>query len=132
MAFTAKCPFCGSPVSAYTRKCPECGAVNEYYVEHRESLPGAPETLEELQEYCAEREVPLDRMGFRLGEDDRSPCRFGIFEEAGVFTVYGNDPAGRRYVPYQGPDEKAGVRKLFAKLLDECHRLELYPENRQD
>ena len=53
-------------------------------------------------------------------------------EEAGVFTVYGNDPAGRRYVPYQGPDEKAGVRKLFAKLLDECHRLELYPENRQD
>ena len=78
------------------------------------------------------RSFPPLATGFSAGIPLSKRPGLWYIEEAGVFTVYGNDPAGRRYVPYQGPDEKAGVRKLFAKLLDECHRLELYPENRQD
>ena len=124
-----KCSFCGGAVTADQRKCPQCGAANEYYVEHHAGIAYAPKTMEEMRQYCAERRIPLLRMGFCIGRDNPNPRIFGIFEKEGVYTVYGNGPDGTRYVQYRGANEAEGVEKLFGKLLSECHLMGLYPEN---
>ncbi len=130
MASTSKCPYCGSTVRSDEQNCPGCGAPNELYVADSPKKITNPKTIAELQEYCAERGMPLPKMRFFIGEDFREPCAFGIYRDGDSFVVYKNKSGGDRIVRYSGPDEAAAVHELFVKLLDECHARGIYPENR--
>ena len=113
------CPFCNQLVEQDEQVCPHCGGENK-----------TPETIEELKAYCKLRGMPLPRMRFFIGENYEKPKAFGIYEEDGRYIVYKNKANGSRAVRYHGPDEKHAVRELFLKLLDECHKREIYPDGR--
>ena len=49
--------------------------------------------------------------------------------QGGNFVVCKNKSDDTRSVRCNGPDEAFAVRKLFTKLLDECHKRGIYPEN---
>ncbi len=129
MASTSKCPYCDGMVTSNEKICPHCGASNLNYVEDRPNVVMAPKTIEELKEFCAERGMPLLRMRFFIGEDFKEPCAFGIFKrEDGTVVVYKNKDTGVRAIRYEGPDEAFGVMELYLKLLDECHKRNIFPE----
>ena len=130
MASTSKCPFCGGVVRSDEKTCPHCGAVNRHYVEDTPRTVILPKTIEELQEYCAERGMPLLRMRFFIGEDYREPKAFGIYRDGENVVVYKNKGDGTRAVRYRGPDEAHGVNELFQKLLSECHNRGIYPDGK--
>ena len=77
MASTGKCKYCGAVVSSDERYCPNCGAPNEGFVTDSGRRIITPSTIEELKEYCAERNMPLLRMRFFIGEDQREPRAYG-------------------------------------------------------
>ena len=91
-----------------------------------------PETIEELKAYCEMRGMPLSRMRFFIGEDYPKARAFGIYEDGGRFIVYKNKANGERAVRYSGPDEAYAVRELFLKLLDECHRRDIWPDGKPE
>ena len=129
MASTCKCDYCGSFISTEDQTCPYCGASNYCYVEDTEKIITHPQTIEELQEYCAERGMPLARMRFFIGEDFKEPKAFGIFRDNnGDVVVYKNKANGTRAIRYKGPDERHGVDELYQKLLQECHNRGIYPD----
>lgn len=129
MASTNKCEYCGSTITSNDQKCPNCGATNPVYVEDTPRVILAPHTIEELQEYCAERGMPLLRMRFFIGEDFREPKAFGIYREPdGKVIVYKNKDNGQRAIRYEGYDEAKGVNELYLKLLSECHNRGIYPD----
>jgi hypothetical protein len=130
MASTSKCPFCDGVVRSDEKTCPHCGAVNRYFVEDTPRTVIQPKTIEELQEYCAERGMPLLRMRFFIGEDYREPKAFGIYRDGRDVIVYKNKSDGSRAVRYRGPDEAHGVNELFQKLLSECHNRGIYPDGK--
>ena len=123
MASVTKCSFCGNEVRPDERICPHCGGANENYVpgcSHSFSLPG---TIEELIDYCAEKQIPLNHLRFFIGEDYRFPKAYGIFKYGeNRYVVYKNKTDGSRSVRYDGPDEAYAVSELFAKLLEECQK----------
>lgn len=130
MASTSKCPYCGNTVLSSEKNCQSCGAANELYVEDTPRIVDVPTTIEELQEYCAERGMPLLRMRFFIGEDFSEPKAFGIYRKPdGKVVVYKNKADGTRAIRYEGPNEKKGVAELWRKLLEECHNRGIYPEN---
>ena len=130
MASTSKCEYCGSTVRSDQQQCPNCGATNPLYVVDTPRTIFRPKTIEELQEYCAERGMPLLRMRFFIGQDYKRPKAFGIFKDAdGKVTVYKNKANGERAIRYSGYDEETAVQELFAKLLDECHNRGIYPDS---
>ena len=123
MALTSKCVFCGAFVNSRNRACPHCGGVNENYVSAYSHAFFLPKTMEELNEYCSARNLPLDRLRFFIGEDYRAPKAYGIFRAGeNRFVVYKNKSDGTRSVRYDGPDEAFAVSELFAKLLEVCQR----------
>lgn len=133
MPSTSKCEYCGSTITSNDSKCPNCAASNPLYVIDTQKIVTDPKTIEELQEYCAERGMPLQRMRFFIGVDFKEPKAFGIYkDEKGVVTVYKNKADGTRAVRYQGTDEARGVAEIFLKLLDECHNRGIYPDGGRD
>ena len=129
MASTNICEFCGSTITSNDSKCPNCAAPNPLYVDDTAKIITDPKTIEELQEYCAERGMPLQRMRFFIGVDYKEPKAFGIFkDENGMVTVYKNKADGTRAIRYKGSDEAHGVSELYLKLLEECHNRGIYPD----
>ena len=86
MASTCKCEYCGATISTNNKMCPNCGASNPLYVVDEERIITDPQTIEELQEYCAERGMPLARMRFFIGVDFKDPKAFG---KAIIFVALG-------------------------------------------
>ena len=120
MASTGKCKYCGAVVSSDESYCPNCGAPNEGFVTDSGRRIITPSTIEELKEYCAERNMPLLRMRFFIGEDHREPKAYGIYKDGNDFIVYKNKSDGQRAIRYQGPDEAHAVNELYLKLMAEC------------
>ena len=129
MASTGKCEYCGGVILSSDKTCPTCGATNLLYVEDAPSVVLTPHTIEELKEYCAERNMPLQRMRFFIGENYQKPKAFGIYQNgAGEFVVYKNKADGSRSIRYIGRDEEYAVSELYLKLLDECHKRNIWPD----
>ena len=131
MASTCKCEYCGSTISTADKTCPNCGAANPLYVVDTEKIITDPQTIEELQEYCAERGMPLARMRFFIGEDFKEPKAFGIYRDnRGDVVVYKNKADGTRAIRYKGKDERHAVNEIYGKLLEECHNRGIYPDGK--
>ena len=128
MASTSECKYCGATILSNDQKCPNCGAPNPNYIEPMERTIFLPKTIEELQEYCAERGMPLLRMRFFVGENYKQPKAFGIYRDGDEVVVYKNKANGQRSIRYRGTDEAYGVNELFQKLLEECHKRGIYPD----
>ncbi|MDO4853389.1 MAG: zinc ribbon domain-containing protein, partial [Clostridia bacterium] len=96
-ASTGRCPYCDATVRSNERYCANCGSENPHFVEDTVRVILHPRTIEELKEYCAERDMPLLRMRFFIGEDYRGPKAFGIYKDgAGKVIVYKNKADGSR------------------------------------
>ncbi|MCR5323902.1 MAG: zinc ribbon domain-containing protein [Lachnospiraceae bacterium] len=131
MASTNKCEYCGSTITSEDQTCPNCGASNPLYVVDLPRRVTDPKTIEELQEYCAERGMPLLRMRFFIGQDCKEPKAFGIYKEsADNFVVYKNKADGTRAVRYSGPDEAKAVGEIYDKLMQECYDRGIYPDGK--
>lgn len=129
MASTRKCDYCEGLVLSSDKTCPSCGAANLFYVEDAPSVVLTPHTIKELAEYCAERNMPLHRMRFFIGENYQKPKAFGIYQNsAGEFVVYKNKADGSRSIRYRGHDEEYAVKEIYLKLLDECHKRNIWPD----
>ncbi len=89
-----------------------------------------PCTIEQLRDFCAYNEMPLERMRFFVGEDYRQPRAFGIYRDGATYVVYKNKDDGSRAVRYNGPDEAFAVGELYDKLLDECHKRDIWPDGK--
>lgn len=131
MASTCKCEYCGATIATNDKECPNCGASNPSYVVDEERIVTNPQTIEELQEYCAERGMPLSRMRFFIGVDFKDPKAFGIYRETnGDVVVYKNKADGSRAIRYRGKDERHAVNEIYGKLLEECHNRGIYPDGK--
>ena len=131
MASTNRCEYCGSTITSDDRMCPSCGAANPLYVVDLPRRVTDPKTIAELQEYCAERGMPLLRMRFFIGEDFKEPKAFGIYKDShGDCIVYKNKADGTRAVRYRGPNEEHAVREIHEKLLEECRKRGIYPDGK--
>ena len=131
MASTNKCEYCGSTITSEDQTCPNCGASNPLYVVDTPRRITDPKTIGELQEYCAERGMPLLRMRFFIGQDFKEPKAFGIYKEkADEFVVYKNKADGTRAERYRGPDEAKAVKEIFDKLMQECYSRGIYPDGK--
>ena len=75
--------------------------------------------------------MPLLRMRFFIGEDQREPKAYGIYRDGNDFIVYKNKADGQRAIRYQGPDEAHAVRELFLKLMAECRLRGISPDGRK-
>ena len=95
-----------------------------------EKPAGPPKTIEELQAYCASHNMPLRKMRFFIGEDYRQPKAFGIYRDGDEVVVYKNKDNGERAIRYRGRFEERGVREIYDKLLDECHKRGIYPDGK--
>lgn len=79
-----------------------------------------PRTIEELKAFCAEHNMPLEKLRFYIGEDYRGPRAFGIYQDdEGMFVVYKNKSDGTRAVRYRGADEFLAVNEIYEKLRKE-------------
>ncbi len=128
-ASTGRCPYCGGTLRSNQRFCPSCGSENPHYTEDTADIIVHPRTIDELKEYCAERDMPLLRMRFFIGEDTHEPKAFGIYKDGtGKCIVYKNKADGSRAVRYAGPDEAHAVDEIWKKLLDECRNRGINPD----
>lgn len=83
----------------------------------------APKTIEEFKAFCAERNMPLEKMRFFIGEDYKPPRAFGIYACGdGTFVVYKNKDDGSRAIRYQGTDEAQACAILFEKMVSEIKK----------
>lgn len=126
---TDRCPHCGAMITASDRFCPQCGKPTSD--EQSPWQPGdTPATIEQLSAFCAYHGMPLEKMRFFVGQDYRQPRAFGIYRDGDQFIVYKNKGDGSRAVRYHGPDEAYAVNELYAKLLDECHSRNIWPDGK--
>jgi len=145
-----RCPHCGALILPNEKFCSQCGApltgaadtagaantgeqtpANAAVAGSSGWQPGTrPRTIEQLQDFCAYNEMPLERMRFFVGEDYREARAFGVYREDRRFVVYKNRSDGSRVVRYDGPDEAYAVGELYDKLLDECHRRDIWPDGK--
>ncbi|MBR3077540.1 MAG: hypothetical protein IKH07_06420 [Oscillospiraceae bacterium] len=141
-----RCEYCGERYDASLRRCPHCGGLNPlaFRAEDREaqiSSAGSgeaysaqdlrpeedrqqgvikPRTIDELQRFAADHNLPLRKMRVHLGEDYRGARAYGIYQaEDGSFVVYKNKSDGSRAVRYQGSDEAYAVNELFLKMKEQ-------------
>ncbi|MGN0982112.1 MAG: hypothetical protein ACI4O0_04375 [Candidatus Limivicinus sp.] len=116
----SKCEYCGSYIESTEENCPSCGAVNP---NHQRTAAGVPQTMEELKDFCARHNLPLEQMRFFIGVDYKKPKAFGIFQDAdGNFVVYKNKADGSRAIRYKGTDEAYAVHELYLKLQSEVQK----------
>ena len=145
-----RCPHCGALILSNEKFCGQCGApltgsadtagaantgeqtpANAAVAGSSGWQPGTrPRTIEQLQDFCAYNEMPLEKMRFFVGEDYKEARAFGICREDRRFVVYKNRSDGSRVVRYDGPDEAYAVGELYDKLLDECHRRDIWPDGK--
>lgn len=112
-----KCEYCGVMFDDTLEKCPNCGAVNKNV---RRMAKGTPKTIEELQEWYHEHNLPpYEKTRFFLGVDYKNPRAFGIYRDGDEFIVYKNKDNGERAIRYRGPDEAYAVNELYLKLKGE-------------
>ncbi|NLL63674.1 MAG: hypothetical protein GX241_05505 [Ruminococcaceae bacterium] len=114
-----QCEYCDFMIDDTDEVCSNCGAPNEHVVR---AATGVPQTIEELKAFCAEKNLPLEKMRFFIGEDYKEPKAFGIFEDAqGDFVVYKNKADGSRAIRYEGKDESYAVNEIYQKLKAEIN-----------
>ena len=133
MASELHCPYCDTALSPEQPLCPACSAPNPGYdpASGQAAAPaGRPRTIEELQAFCAAKGMPLEKMRFFVGTDERSPRAFGIYREGDEFIVYKNKSDGSRAIRYRGPDEEHAVEELFLKLEEEHRKRQPSSETR--
>lgn len=112
-----ECPYCGSWIDATATNCPACGAVN---VNMARFVYTTPRTIEELQQWYTERNLPSEEVTrFFIGKDVRTPRAFGIYKQGARYIVYKNKADGSRAIRYEGPDEGYAVNELYLKLKEE-------------
>lgn len=130
-ASTGRCPYCGGTIRSNERFCTKCGSPNSHYIEDTARVIIHPKTIDELKEYCAERDMPLLRMRFFIGEDYQGAQAFGIYKDEGAdrYIVYKNKSDGSRAVRYSGPDEAYAVNEIYQKLLEECRKRGINPDH---
>ena len=109
------CEYCGAPLRTEDQVCPNCGAPNPFCQpqekpeEAKQYSVYYPQTIRDLQIYCSERGMPLEKMRFFVGQDFQEPRAFGIYQDDGEFVVYKNKADGSRAVRYRGKDEAHAV-----------------------
>lgn len=133
MASTHKCPYCKGVVTSSDEICPSCGAPNEKFVPENDTKfykVETPKTINELKEFCSERNMPLLRMRFFIDEDFKEPKAFGIYYDGSNYVVYKNKADGSRSVRYEGPDEAFAVTELYLKLVEECANRGIFIESK--
>ena len=115
-----KCEYCDNYIDGTAEQCPYCGAPNINKVRAANRIP---RTIPELQAFCAEHNLDLERMHFHIGEDYRGPKAFGIYEENGRYIVYKNKSDGSRAIRYQGTDEAYAVNEIYQKMKAELNEV---------
>ena len=108
-----KCEYCDSFIDDTLDKCPNCGAPNEHMMR---SANKVPKTIEELKEFCAQKNINLQQMHVHIGENYTGPKAFGIYKDGENFVVYKNKANGERAVRYRGTDESYAVNELYQKM----------------
>ncbi len=78
-------------------------------------------SIEELKQKCAEKNMPLEKMRFFIGRDMKEPKCFGVYqdEKTGDWIVYKNKANGERAIRYAGPDEARAAQEIWDKIGDE-------------
>lgn len=87
------------------------------------------QSIEELKQKCAEKNMPLEKMRFFIGENRKEPKCFGVYldESTGNWVVYKNKADGTRAVRYEGPDEARAAKEIWNKIGDEVkHRKDMH------
>ena len=87
------------------------------------------QSIEELKQKCAEKNMPLEKMRFFIGENRKEPKCFGVYldESTGNWVVYKNKADGTRAVRYEGPDEARATQEIWNKIGDEVkHRKDMH------
>lgn len=87
------------------------------------------QSIEELKQKCAEKNMPLEKMRFFIGENRKEPKCFGVYqdENTGNWVVYKNKADGTRAVRYEGPDEARAAQEIWNKIGDEVkHRKDMH------
>ena len=86
-------------------------------------------SIEELKQKCAEKNMPLEKMRFFIGENRKEPKCFGVYldDSTGNWVVYKNKADGTRAVRYEGPDEARAAQEIWNKIGDEVkHRKDMH------
>ena len=111
------CEYCDAYIESTDEKCPNCGAPNTHFVR---TASDSPKTIEQLREFCASKNLPLEKMHVHIGENYQAPKAFGIYRDdnTGRFIVYKNKADGTRAVRYEGTDEAYAVNELYMKIKD--------------
>ena len=92
-----RCEFCDNTYEDNLSNCPSCGAVNTA----PRAAGGDPRTIEELQKWYADRNLPpYSVTRFFIGEDYKGPKAFGIYQDPKTqeVVVYKNKADGTRAV----------------------------------
>lgn len=110
-----KCEYCEHYLADTDERCPNCGAPNPNLKRNAVKIP---QTIEELKAFCAQHNLPLEKMHFHIGEDYKEPKAFGIYkdEKTENFVVYKNKSDGTRAVRYEGKDEAYAVNEIYQKM----------------
>ena len=108
-----KCEYCDSYIDETLDACPNCGAPNKKMMR---SANGIPKTIDELKEFCAAHNLPLEQMHFHIGDNYPYPKAFGIYRDGENVIVYKNKADGTRAIRYQGTDEAYAVNEIYQKL----------------
>lgn len=113
-----KCEYCGNYIDDSDETCSSCGGVNSHLV--RNAI-GVPKTIEELKQWCMQKNIPLEQARFFIGQDYKGARAFGIYkdENTGNYIVYKNKSDGNRAIRYEGKDEEYAVNEIYLKLKDE-------------
>ncbi|MBR4005174.1 MAG: hypothetical protein IKI90_04935 [Treponema sp.] len=111
------CEYCDAYIESTDEKCPNCGAPNTHFVR---TASDSPKTIEQLREFCASKNLPLEKMHVHIGENYQAPKAFGIYRDdnTGRFIVYKNKADGTRAVRYEGADEAYAVNEIYMKIKD--------------
>ena len=75
-------------------------------------------SIEELKQKCAEKNMPLEKMRFFIGKDMKEPKCFGVYQDetTGDWIVYKNKANGERALRYSGPDEARAAQEIWDKI----------------